>query len=188
MGDHGDMRPRFAKGSRNTLSKLLEMRRQAQKDKEPRVVLRIQGILMSLEGHTTGEIANHLKVHRSTVPLWIDHWNRFGEKGLWEGHRSGRRRGLKPKEREQLCDILDSGPVAYGLESGIWTSPLVRQVIAEEFGQHYHAGHVRKLLQQLGYSVQRPTTRLVQGEPEQHRKWVRYTYPNLKKTPKAKAR
>ncbi len=115
-------------------------------------MLRIQGILMSLEGQTTGEISHHLKVHRSTVPLWIDHWNRYGQKGLWEGHRSGRPRGLSPEEREKLCDILDSGPAAYGLETGIWTSPLVRQVIEEEFGQTYHPGHVRKLLQQLGYS------------------------------------
>ena len=182
------MRPTFAKGNKKTVSKLVELRRQAQKDKEPRVVLRIQGIVMSLEGQTTGEIANRLKVHRSTVPLWIDHWNRYGQKGLWEGHRSGRPRGLNPKERQQLCDILDSGPVAYGLETGIWTSPLVSQVIEEEFGEQYHPGHVRKLLQQLGYSVQRPTTRLVQGQPKEHRKWVRYTYPNLKKTPKTKGR
>jgi transposase len=172
------MRPTFAKGKRTAISKLLELRRQAQKDKEPRVVLRIQGILMSLEGQTTGEISHHLKVHRSTVPLWIDHWNRYGQKGLWEGHRSGRPRGLSPEEREKLCDILDSGPAAYGLETGI----------EEEFGQPYHSGHVRKLLQQLGYSMQRPTTRLVQADLKQYRKWVRYTYPNLKKTPKAKAR
>ena len=182
------MRPAFAQGKKTAIAKLLELRRQAQKDKEPRIVLRIQGILMSLDGHTAGEIAHHLKVHRSTVPLWIDQWNRYGQKGLWEEHRSGRPSGLSPEEREKLCDILDSGPTAYGLETGIWTSPLVRHIIAEEFEQQYHAGHVRKLLQQLGYSMQRPTTRLVQADPEQHRKWVRYTYPNLKKTPKAKAR
>lgn len=180
----GDMRPTFAKGNRTAVSKLLELRRQAQKDKEPRVVLRIQGILMSLDGQTTGEIANHLKVHRSTVPLWIDHWNRHGQKGLWEGHRSGRPRGLSPEERETLCDILDSGPAAYDLETGIWTSPLVCQVIEEEFGQQYHPGHVRKLLQQLGHSLQRPTTRLVQADVRQQRKWVRYTHPNLKKRQK----
>jgi len=184
----GYMRPAFAQGKKSAISKLLDLRRQAQKDKEPRVVLRIQGILMSLEGHTTGEIAGHLKVHRSTVPLWIDQWNRYGQEGLLEGHRSGWPNGLNQDERERLCDILDSGPVAYGLETGIWTSPLVRQVIAEEFGQQYHAGHVRKLLRQLGYSVQRPTTRLVQADAKQHRKWVRYTYPNLKKTPKSKGR
>jgi transposase len=180
------MRPTFARGQKAAISKLLELRRQAQKDKEPRVVLRIQGILMSLEGHTTGEIAGHLKVHRSTVPLWIEQWNRHGKEGLLEGYRGGRPSGLSREERERLCDILDSGPVAYGLETGIWTSPLVRQVIEEEFRQQYHAGHVRKVLQQLGYSVQRPTTRLVQADVKQQRKWVRYRYPNLK--PKAKVR
>src|SRR3982750_2896244 len=95
----GDMRPTFARGTKAATSKLLALRRQAQKDKEPRVVLRVQGILMSLAGHTTGEIANHLKVHRSTVPLWLDQWNRYGQEGLLEGHRSGRPAGLSREER-----------------------------------------------------------------------------------------
>jgi len=74
--------------------------------------------------------------------------------------------------------------VAYGWETGIWTSPLVRQVIAEEFGQDYHTRHVRKLLKELGYSLQRPTSRLVQADLKPQRKWVRHTYPNLKKSAK----
>jgi transposase len=182
------MHPTFAKGNKATIKKLLKLRRQAQRDKEPRVLLRIQGILMSLEGRTTGEIAHDLKVHRSTVPLWIEQWNRYREEGLWEGHRSGRPQRLEEDDRERLQDILDSGLVAYGLDTGIWTSPLVRQVIADQFGQEYHAGHVRKLLRQLGYWVQRPMTRLVQADLIQKRKWVRYTYPNLKKRPKPKGR
>ena len=136
------MRPIFAHGRKAAIAKLLELRRQAQQDKEPRTLLRIQGILMSLDGHTASEIADHLKVHRSTVPLWIDQWNRYGKEGLLEGHRSGRPTALSEEDRERLCDILDSGPVAYGLPTGIWTSPLVRRVIEEEFGQRYHAGHV----------------------------------------------
>src|SRR6266480_1723288 len=173
----------FAKGDQRTVSKLLKLRRQAQQGKAPRVVLRIQGILLSLDGHSTGDIARELKIHRSTVPSWIENWNTHGDEGLWEGHRSGRPRRLDEGQREKLCDILDSGPVAYGLETGIWTSPLVSQVIREEFAEDYHPGHVRKLLKGLGYSVQRPTTRLVQADLAQKRKWVRYTYPKLKKTP-----
>lgn len=182
------MNPVFAKSSQKAVQNLLAVRRQAQQEKAPRLVLRIQGILMSLDGHTTGEIAQHLKVHRSTVPLWIEHWNRYGEEGLWEGQRSGRPAGLDEDQRQRLRDILDSGPVAYGLETGIWTSPLVSRIIHDEFDQDYHPGHVRKLLRRLGYSVQRPTTRLVQANAKQQRKWVRYTYPNLKKTPKPKVR
>jgi transposase len=182
------MQPVFANGNSRTTEQLLELRRQAQRDKEPRVVLRLQGILMSLDGLTVSEIAHRLRVHRSTVPLWIDHWNHFGAEGLLEGQRPGRPAALNAKDRETLTDILDSGPVAYGLETGIWTSPLIRQVIREEFGRDYHPGHVRKLLRQLGYSRQRPTTRLIQADLVQKRKWVRYTHPNLKKTPKPKGR
>ena len=103
------------------------------------------------------------------------------EQGLLEGHRCGRPAGLTPHQRQQLQDILDSGPLAYGFETGIWTSPVIRRVIEEEFGVKYHPGHVRRLLKQLGYSVQRPTTRLVQAHEAQKRKRVRYTYPTLKK-------
>lgn len=85
----------FANGKRRTVKQLIELRRQAQKDKAPRVVLRIQGILLSLDGCSTGEIAQRLKIHRSTVPTWIEHWNQHGLEGLWEGHRSGRPSGLQ---------------------------------------------------------------------------------------------
>src|ERR1700676_3740571 len=116
MRDDGYMRPNFAQGKKAAVAKLLKLRQQAQRDKEPRMMLRIQGILMSLDGHTTGEIADHLRVHRSTVPLWIDQWNRYGKEGLLEGHRSGRPTDLSREDRERLCDILDSG----GLRAGNW--------------------------------------------------------------------
>jgi len=182
------MNPVFARGNQRTLQRLLHLRREAMNDHVPRIAQRLHGIALSLEGHTPPEIARLLKVHRSTVPLWIEQFNYHGEQGLFEGLRSGRPARLDFQQRETLCDILDSGPVAYGLETGVWTSPLIAQIIREEFGQDYHPGHIRKLLRQLGYSVQRPTTRLVQASLRQKRQWVRGTYPNLKKTPKSKGR
>lgn len=68
---------------------------------------------------------------------------------------------MTEKDREQLRDIVDSGPVAYGLQTGVWTSPIVAQIIEEEFAVRYHPGHVRKLLKEMGFSVQRPTTKLM---------------------------
>lgn len=178
------MNPVFAQGNQRTVQRLLRLRREAMSEKAVRVAQRLHGIILSLEGHTAPEIARLLHVHRSTVPLWIEHWNDHGQEGLWEGQRPGRPARLDQQQRERLSDILDSGPVAYGLDTGIWTSALIRHIIQEEFGQDYHPGHVRKLLRQLGYSVQRPTTRLVQADLRQKRKWVRATYPSLKKRPK----
>jgi transposase len=176
----------FAKGNKKTRVNLIELRRQAMADKAPRVALRIQGILLSLEKHGISEIAQLLDVHRSSVHTWIQRWNAFREEGLLEGYRPGRPASLTEADRQRLRDIVDSGPIAYGFHTGIWTSVNLTEVIAEEFGVEYHEGHVRKLLRRIGLSVQRPTTRLVQADPAQQRKWTRYTVPNLKKTPARK--
>ncbi len=142
------MRPVFARGNQQTAKILLELRKQALKDDEPRVAQRFHAVALSIEGYTSQRIAQVLKVHRSSVPLWIENWNQRRETGLLEGHRSGRPGALSKAQQEQLQDILDSGPVAYGLETGIWTSPVISRIIAQEFDVEYHPGHVRKLLKQ----------------------------------------
>ncbi|MBM3861608.1 MAG: IS630 family transposase [Verrucomicrobia bacterium] len=182
------MNPVFARGNQRTAQRLIALRRQAIQDNAARVAQRLHAIVLSLEGRTAPEIAGLLKVHRSTVPLWIQQWNHQREDGLLEGHRSGRPSQLTARQRQQLQDILDSGPVAYGLDTGVWTSPIIGEVIAQEWDVRFHPGHVRKLLRQLGYSVQRPTTRLVQADPVKKHRWVRYRYPPLKKRPGPKKR
>jgi transposase len=173
----------FAKGNKKTQANLVVLRKEAMADKAPRVALRIQGVQLSLEKHRVSEIAQLLKVHRATVHNWIQQWNAWGEEGLLEGHRAGRPASLTQEDWLRLRDIVESGPVAYGLQTGIWTSINLAEIIAEEFGVVYHPGHVRKLLRRIGLSVQRPTTRLIQADPALQRKWTRYTVPNLKKKP-----
>ena len=177
------MQPIFARGNARTLQRLKTLRQAAQSDKAPRVALRLQAIMLSVQGLTTGHIAQGLQVDRTRVHAWIGAWNQYGDKGLLEGHRSGRPARLSPPQREHLEDILDSGPVAHGLNTGVWTSPLIAQIIAEEFDVRYHPGHVRHLLKQLNFSAQRPKTRWVQADPKKQNRWIRYTHPNLKKSP-----
>ena len=103
----------FARGNVRTIKNLEKLRNQALSDKAPRVALRIQGILMSLERRSVNEIARSLHVHRSTVHSWILAWNEHREIGLLEGHRSGRLSKLSAEDKERLGDIVESGPVAY---------------------------------------------------------------------------
>ncbi len=83
----------------------------------------------------------------------------------------------------ELARILKA-PVAYGLDNGIWTSPMIAWVIEEEFGVQYHPGHVRKLLPAWGFSVQRPRRILARADVAAQDRWRRRIYPNLKKKPK----
>jgi len=183
------MRPTtFAKGNKNTLQKLINARKQAHTGKAPRVALRIQAIILSLEKHGPTDIAGLLRVPRSCVHEWVNAWNEYRMLGLLEGHRSGRHPRLTEEDKQRLFDIVDSGPVAYGFQTGVWTSPIIARVIEEEFEVNYHPGHVRRLLGSIGLSVQRPTTRLAAADPKKQNKWIRYTQPNLKKKPGKRAR
>lgn len=172
---------------RRTFKKLQELRKDAERDGEYRVARRILGVCLNAQGHTAGDISRLLGVHRSTATLWLQHWTEYGFDGLLEGQRCGRPSCLDEKARVILGDIIESGPIAYGFTTGVWTSPMIAQVIADEFGVRYHPGHVRKLLHHLGFSVQRPRRKLVRADEEKRSRWRRYTLPRLKKTPPPRA-
>src|ERR1700681_4806774 len=163
----------------STYKRLVRLGKEAERDGAYRVAKRLQAVVLNSEGQTSGGLARILKAPRSKVSEWLQRYQTDGVDGLLEGYRSGRPSELTDQQQQQLGDILDSGPVAYGLDNGIWTSPMIAWVIEEEFGVPYHPGHVRKLLHLLGFSVQRPRRVLSRANASEQDRWHRHTYPNL---------
>ena len=175
------MRPRILHLHYKTAEKLRRLKREAECDGAYRVAKRIHAVLLNNGGRTSGEICEILQAPLSRVSQWLRDYEEYGYEGLLEGYRSGRCPRISGEQKTGLADIIDSGPVAYGYLSGVWTSPMVARVIEEEFGVHYHPGHVRKLLRQIGFSVQRPKRQLARADKLEQDRWHRYTYPRLKK-------
>jgi transposase len=177
------MEPRLLRLHPSTYQRLIALSKEAERDGAYRVARRLRAVVLNSEGHTSGQLAEILQAPRSKVSQWLQRYQRDGIDGLLEGYRSGRPSELSEKQQEQLGDILDSGPVAYGLDSGIWTSPMIAWVIESEFGVEYHPGHVRKLLPSWGFSVQRPRRVLARADAAAQDRWHRHIYPILKKKP-----
>lgn len=175
------MRARFIHLTSDKARQFSALKRAAEEDGAYRVARRLHAVLLSHQQHTSGEIARLLEAPRSRVSLWLQQFETHGWEAMLEGHRSGRPKALNPVQLSRLDDIIDSGPVAYGFSSGVWTSPMIARVIAEEFAVTYHAGHVRKVLKGMGFSVQRPRRQLAKADPIEQDRWQRYTYPRLKK-------
>src|SRR6266852_4264025 len=175
------MRARFLRLTTRKAQDLSALKREAEKDGAHRVARRIHAVLLNHQQHTSGEIAQLLEAPRSKVSLWLGEYERYGWEALLEGHRSGRPKELTSAQLSQLDGVLDSGPIAYGFSSGVWTSPMIGRVIQEEFDVRYHPGHVRKALKALGFSVQRPRRQLAKADLAEQDRWQRYTYPRLKK-------
>lgn len=177
------MQPRALALHHKTAAKLVSLMKEAEADGVYRVARRLNAVLLNSDGLTSGDIASTLRVARSRVSEWLRAYEGSGVDGLLEGQRPGRPSLLTPEKLTALADIIDSGPVAYGFLSGVWTSVMIARVIRDEFAVTYHPGHVRKLLHQLGFSVQRPKRVLAKADPEKRDKWHRITYPALKKSP-----
>ena len=143
-------------GTAKKIHELFKLRKQALRDGAYRVANRLHAVAFNMEGKTAPEISNLLKVHRTKVCLWLNQWRKFGTEGLLEGHRSGRPAQLSDNQRRSLADILESGPLAFGFNSGVWTCPMVARIIEQEFSITYHPAHVSRLLHELHFSVQRP--------------------------------
>lgn len=173
-------------GTVKKINHLVKLSKQALQDGYYRVGLRLHAVVLNMEGKSAPEIANTLKVHRSKVSIWLQRWQQAGMDGLLEGQRSGRPIKLSEYQHQQLADILDSGPIAYGFNSGVWTCPMVARVIHDEFSISYSSSHISRILHKLRFSVQRPKKILARANKTLQSRWIRYKYPHIKKKPKAK--
>ena len=180
------MQPRFIQLHHRTKDKLAQLMLEASKDGADRVSRRLHAVLLNSEEYSSGKISEILNVSRSKVSEWLKIYSEQGFEGLKEGERSGRPSQLSDEQKTILCDIIDSGPIAFGYSSGIWTSRRIADAIFEEFGIEYHEGHVRKLLYDFGFSVQSPKRVLARADAEKQAKWISKTYPDIKKKPATK--
>jgi transposase len=147
---------------------------------------RFEAIRLLNEGLDQTDIAHRLKVSRSTVVRWVSQYRHQGRAALRKAGRAGRKPMLSRKDHQRLRDLLVRGPEALGYETPLWTCPRVAHLIEQEFGIHYHEGHVWRVLVGLGWSPQRPTGKARERNEQQIRTWKRKTWPAIKKKPAGK--
>jgi len=132
------MRPRYVKLHHKTAGRLSRLGKEAETEGAYRVAKRIHAVLLNGSGRSSGEISEILKAPLSRVSEWLRNYEEHGYEGLLEGYRPGCPSRLSSGQKVALGDIIDSGPIAYGFSSGVWTSPMIARVIEEEFDVIYH--------------------------------------------------
>ncbi len=182
------MQPRFLSLHHKTAEKLIRLKKEAEEEGEYRVARRIHATILNCDGNTSGEIAHLLKAPRSRVSEWLGCYESHGIEGLLEGHRSGRPPKLSMRQKNKLAGIVAKSPVVHDFVGGVWTSIMIARVIRDEFGVSYDPRHVRRILTELDFSIQRPKRFLAKADPVQQNRWQRYTYPRIKKKPVPKTR
>jgi transposase len=144
---------------------------------------RLQAATLFDKGLAPAEVARQLGVSCQSASRWNKAWARGGKPALKKTPKAGRPPRLKPQDVPVLKRALKAGPGEHGFPTELWTTGRVSQVIKALFGIAYHPDHVGRLLGQLGWSCQRPTTRALQRDEPAIRRWKQETWPRLKKKP-----
>lgn len=133
------------------------------------------------------EVARLLGVSAQSTGRWYSAWQAHGTAGLKKAGRAGRKPRLNSVQLHQLEQALRQGPQALGYDTPIWTAVRVADLIQRQTGVHYHPDHIYRLLQQLGWSCQRPVGRALERDEKAIRRWKRQRWPDIKKKRSAKA-
>jgi transposase len=142
-----------------------------------------RAVLGYIEERRVVEIAAELQVTRGSVNRWLGWYEAQGVDGLATRIAPGPNLKLSDEQCIQLSQLIEQGPMAAGYSSGVWTGPMIGDVIEQRFGVRYHNHHIPRLLHQLGFSVQRPRKRLARADLDAQAYWLRARFPAIKKKP-----
>lgn len=134
-----------------------------------------------IDGRKVTAIAGECGVTRGSVNRWLQWYDADHIEGLRTRIAEGPAPKLTAEQREALTVIIELGPMQAGYQSGVWTGPMIGDLIEERFGVRYHNHHVPRLLHQLKFSVQRPRKRLARADLARQATWLRDTLPAIKK-------
>jgi transposase len=135
-----------------------QLRSLAKKQKQAKLRIRWQAIVLAREGKTAPQIARSLGIARRTVQQCVQNYNRRGADGLSDLPRSGRPSRLTPDQQQRLRERLDAGPQPEDHVCSLRAAD-VKRILEREFGVLYALKGVYKLLHRLGYSYLCPRPR-----------------------------
>ena len=137
---------------------------------------------------TQAEIARHLGVTEAAVSKWKRQLMEEGPQALQARKATGRPPKLDDVAKAELVKKLEEGAIAAGFPTEQWTQARVKKLIKREFGVDYHQNYISRLLNDLGWSVQKVDPRAIERDEELIRAWLSRDWPRIKKSAAARRR
>lgn len=132
------------------------------------------------EGERPSDVIARYGFHRCTIYRWLTAARGHGLHVLAARPATGRPRTLTAKQERQVCHWINGkNPRQYGFDFGVWTRPIVRELIVQRFGTRLSLASIGALLARQGLTPQKPLQRAYQRDPEAIARWQRETYPAI---------
>ena len=134
------------------------------------------------------EIARYLGVTEAAVSKWKRQLIEEGPRALRQRKATGRPPKLDEAAKQALIKKLEEGAMVAGFPTEQWTQARVKKVIECEFGVRYHQNYISRLLDDLGWSVQKSEPRAIERDEDLIRSWLSRDWPRIKRGAAARRR
>ncbi len=142
---------------------LEELQRLIRRQKDARLLLRLQVVRLARQGQTAPQISQLLSVSRRQLQHWVRQYNLQGLDGLADRRRGGNQRRLSDAQEQQIQDHLDQQ--AADPQAGLRRAEDLPAWIQRQFGVLYSLPGLYNLLHRLGYSCLMPRPRHHKADP-----------------------
>ena len=159
--------------------------KQPQKPKPtPTEEARYQKRKMAVDSVHQGEkptvVARVFNVPQRTLFYWLELYRHGGYDALREGKRSGRPRKVNATVLQWLYEAITLGePRQYQFEFCLWTIGIIRAMLKRFHGIELSKSGVSRLLRHLGLSPRIPQYKSYKQDPQQLRRYLRETFPEV---------
>ena len=127
------------------------------------------------------EIARQQGVSRASVTVWAKVLDKKGMRGLNSKQAVGRASKLNDEQKKKLKRLLKQGATKSGYLTERWTLERVSELIEKEFGIIYHPKGLGRVLDKLGFSLQKPLARAEERDEELVKAWLLQDWSRIKK-------
>jgi transposase len=164
---------------------IIQHRYLAKKRKDLEARVRLRAILLVHEGKTLEQVGQMLEVARSTVQRWIGRYRCRGVTGLLvRGPYQGKKPRLSLDQKRELAIMIRQGPENSGLDTGVWTAPIIADLVKRRFRIAYSPSQIRRVLHELGFSLQYPRQEPSKADKKRQATWLDEELPEIKKKSK----
>ena len=123
----------------------------------PRTRIRVQMVMLSMEGYSVPNIAGITRQSDDTVRRWLYRFLEHGCDGLREELHPGRPSDITPAIENFLLKCLKQSPHRFGFSRPTWTTATLSEIVNKRFRIEISDECVRQHLQRLDIVCRRPT-------------------------------
>jgi transposase len=145
--------------------------------------IRKNAVSRILAGESVAKVMETFGMHRTSAYPWLRREKKLGMQSLKSTKSLGPKRLLNDKQRAKVrCWICGKDPRQYGIDFGLWTRAIVKELILQRFGIEISISSVGVLLADLNITPQKPLQRAYQRDPVAITEWKTKVYPSIKRS------